>query len=178
MRILLAAALAAAALAPSVAAAEAVCNPVVDMRGNAVLDSRGNAVVHAGSHACPAADGTAASDPAKRAVPAKTVVFFAFDSARLSAEASAAVGAVAKQASERPVRIDVVGHTDTSGPERYNDRLSLRRADAVRAALVGAGVAPDAVTAAGRGEREPVNPTGDGVRDPANRRAEILVSPR
>ncbi|MEX2200071.1 MAG: OmpA family protein, partial [Dongiaceae bacterium] len=71
--------------------------------------------------------------------------------------------------------ISVVGHTDLSGSAEYNMGLSLRRADSVRDALLAGGVSPEQITTAGRGEAEPAVPTADGVREQANRRAEIII---
>ncbi len=71
--------------------------------------------------------------------------------------------------------ITVIGHTDTSGPERYNMALSLRRANAVKDALVRDGVPATAITVIGKGKTEPLVPTGDGVREPRNRRVEIII---
>ena len=69
----------------------------------------------------------------------------------------------------------VVGHTDTLGNEETNDKLSLQRAERVKADLVGQGVSAGRVQASGRGEREPLAPTADGVDEPRNRRVEISV---
>ena len=69
----------------------------------------------------------------------------------------------------------VVGHTDTVGSDPFNDKLSLQRAEAVRAALVARGIAPENITAVGRGKRELLKPTADGVAEPQNRRVEIVV---
>ena len=67
------------------------------------------------------------------------------------------------------------GHTDTSGPESYNMALSLRRANAVKDALVRDGVPAQAIVVIGKGESQPLTPTGDGVREPQNRRVEIVA---
>jgi outer membrane protein OmpA-like peptidoglycan-associated protein len=72
-------------------------------------------------------------------------------------------------------RITVIGHTDTSGPERYNMALSLRRANAVKDQLVRDGVPATAITVIGKGKSEPLVRTGDGVREPQNRRVEIIL---
>lgn len=69
--------------------------------------------------------------------------------------------------------LNVVGHTDRSGSDSYNAALSNRRAEAVAAALVGAGVSQGALATSGRGESEPRVPTPDGERNPTNRRVEI-----
>ena len=69
----------------------------------------------------------------------------------------------------------VIGHTDRLAADDYNDRLSLQRAQRVREELTRLGIPPDRIQAAGRGEREPLIPTGDGVAEPRNRRVEINV---
>ena len=67
----------------------------------------------------------------------------------------------------------MIGHTDTVGPDAYNDALSRRRAQAVREALVRAGVDPGRIVTAGAGQEQPLVPTADEVREASNRRAEI-----
>jgi len=71
--------------------------------------------------------------------------------------------------------IIAVGHTDSIGSDAYNQKLSLRRAEAVKAHLVGKGVSPDRVSTDGKGERQPVadNKTREGRAK--NRRVEIEV---
>ena len=69
----------------------------------------------------------------------------------------------------------VVGHTDTVGTHPFNDALALQRAEAIRRALIERGVAPGDVTAVGRGKRELLVQTPDGVAEPRNRRVEIVV---
>lgn len=69
----------------------------------------------------------------------------------------------------------VIGHTDRLAADDYNDRLSLQRAQRVREELTRLGIPPGRIQAAGRGEREPLIPTADGVAEPRNRRVEINV---
>ena len=69
----------------------------------------------------------------------------------------------------------VIGHTDAVGAGQYNDKLSMQRAERVRAELVLRGIAEDSITVTGRGKREPLVPTDDGVAEPQNRRVEINV---
>jgi outer membrane protein OmpA-like peptidoglycan-associated protein len=77
---------------------------------------------------------------------------------------------------KRPVSdVVVIGHTDRAGDELANDQLSLQRAERLKVDLVGQGIPADVIRAAGRGEREPVIPTEDGVDEPQNRRVEISV---
>jgi len=72
-------------------------------------------------------------------------------------------------------RIIAVGHTDTSGSAAYNMRLSVRRADAVKAELVRLGVPAGTITTIGRGQEDLLVPTPDNVREPKNRRVEIKL---
>lgn len=71
--------------------------------------------------------------------------------------------------------IVVVGHTDRVGSDTFNDALALRRAETGRTMLIGRGLPAASIVTAGRGEREPVVPTPDGVAEPRNRRVEIVV---
>ncbi len=110
------------------------------------------------------------------AAPESTTAFFAFDDATVTEEAMAELRQVARTAQERPdAMISVTGHTDTVGPEEYNLQLSLRRAENARDALVDLGVSEERISIAGRGQAEPAVPTGDEVREQANRRVEVLV---
>ena len=69
----------------------------------------------------------------------------------------------------------LIGHSDRVGKLEDNDRLSLRRAEAMRKALIEVGVAGTAIDVAGRGEREPLVATADDVAEARNRRVEISI---
>jgi outer membrane protein OmpA-like peptidoglycan-associated protein len=104
------------------------------------------------------------------------MVFFDWDRSNLSAQALNTI----KQASDQfkatgNARITATGHADRSGPENYNMALSLRRANAVKDALVRDGVPATAISVVGKGESQPLVPTADGVREPQNRRVEIVI---
>jgi outer membrane protein OmpA-like peptidoglycan-associated protein len=71
--------------------------------------------------------------------------------------------------------IIVIGHTDRVGEEEANDQLSLQRAERVRIDLASQGIPAERIRAAGRGEREPIVSTEDGIDEPRNRRVEISV---
>ena len=73
-----------------------------------------------------------------------------------------------------PVQIQVTGYTDASGSAGYNQRLSERRANNVANALVRFGVPRQAMVVSGRGKNDQRVPTADGVREPQNRRVEIV----
>ena len=70
----------------------------------------------------------------------------------------------------------IVGHTDSSGSTKYNQGLSERRAKSVADAMVSAGVSQSALQTEAKGESELAVPTGDGVKEPLNRRATISVN--
>jgi outer membrane protein OmpA-like peptidoglycan-associated protein len=72
------------------------------------------------------------------------------------------------------VQIQVTGYTDRSGSPGYNQRLSERRANNVAKALAGLGVPPNQMAVSGRGENDNRVPTAPGVREPQNRRVEIV----
>jgi OmpA-OmpF porin, OOP family len=104
------------------------------------------------------------------------LVLFDFDRSNINAAGRAVLDQVlAEVAKSGSIRISATGHADRAGPEDYNMALSLRRADAVRKALIAGGVPADAITVAGRGESEPAVPTPDGVKEQANRRVEIVL---
>jgi OOP family OmpA-OmpF porin len=74
------------------------------------------------------------------------------------------------------VRLQVTGYTDLSGSAGYNQRLSVRRANYVANALAALGVARGDMMVSGRGESDPRVPTPQGVREPQNRRVEIVAT--
>jgi outer membrane protein OmpA-like peptidoglycan-associated protein len=73
-----------------------------------------------------------------------------------------------------PVTIQVTGYADRSGSPGYNQRLSERRANNVANAMVRLGVPRQNMVVSGRGENDNRVPTADGVREPQNRRVEIV----
>ena len=79
--------------------------------------------------------------------------------------------AAAKSSGSAAVRI--VGHTDTSGSATYNQKLSECRANAAKTNLVGKGVSEGSISTSGKGEAELMVQTGDGVKEPQNRRATV-----
>jgi OmpA family len=104
------------------------------------------------------------------------MVFFDWDRSDLSAQAMSTIQqAAAAYKSNSGARITAIGHTDTSGPNNYNMALSLRRANTVKDALITLGVPAAAITATGVGEAGLLVQTADGVREPQNRRVEVVV---
>lgn len=105
-----------------------------------------------------------------------TQVYFAWDSSVLEPSSLDAVRAVAPKAKACEYNgVRVVGHADTSHTADESAALGMARARAVRDALVTFGLADSAISVATHGELDLARPTGDGVREPENRRVEIIV---
>ncbi|MGE0660176.1 MAG: Lpg1974 family pore-forming outer membrane protein [Reyranellaceae bacterium] len=115
--------------------------------------------------------------PAPAPVPKKNfLVFFDFDRSNITADAQRVITEAAAAAKAGNVsRIQLTGHTDRSGSDQYNMALSLRRGEAVKQALIRQGIPAASIAVIGRGESQPLVPTADGVREPQNRRVEILL---
>ena len=107
---------------------------------------------------------------------AKTfLVFFDWDRADLTARSQGIIREAAANSSRtQNTRIDVDGNADTSGNPGYNIGLSERRARAVAAELVRNGVPQNAISIHAFGDTKLLVPTGPGVREPQNRRVEIV----
>ena len=104
------------------------------------------------------------------------MVFFDWDRSNLSQQALSTIQQAADSfKSTGSARITATGHADRSGPDNYNMALSLRRANAVKDALIRDGVPAGAIQVIGKGETQPLVPTADGVREPQNRRVEIVL---
>jgi len=122
-----------------------------------------------------------AAAPAPMAAPAPAqrelfLVFFDFNKATITSEGRKVVAAAAEsyKAGHR-TRLDVTGYTDRAGTAKYNLVLSRHRAQAVQALLVRDGVPASAIDTAWKGESDPRVPTPNGVREPQNRRVEIVM---
>lgn len=103
-------------------------------------------------------------------------VLFDFDKSVLKNEGKAKLDDLATKV--KAINLEVViaiGHTDSIGSDAYNQKLSVRRAESVKAYLVTRGVAPNRIYTEGKGEKQPVasNKTRDGRAK--NRRVEIEV---
>jgi outer membrane protein OmpA-like peptidoglycan-associated protein len=108
--------------------------------------------------------------------PVQFVLYFVEGKDELTDESRLAVNAVFAEIAKRPVPdVLVVGHTDAVGTNQVNDPLSRQRAEVIRAGLIRNGIAPENITAVGRGKRELLVLTADGVAEPRNRRVELLV---
>lgn len=115
--------------------------------------------------------------PAAAPAPARTfLVFFDWDRADLTDRARQIITEAAQTSKRVQVTtIEVSGHADLSGSPAYNQRLSLRRANNVAAELVRQGVPRSEITIQAFGDTRPLVPTARGVREPQNRRVEIVL---
>lgn len=102
--------------------------------------------------------------------------FFDFDKATLKPEGKATLNDLASKI--KNIKLETLittGHTDSIGSDAYNQRLSLRRANAVKAYLVSQGVAADRIVVEGKGETKPVADNKTAAGRAKNRRVEVEV---
>lgn len=111
-----------------------------------------------------------------RTITLRADVFFAYNKAMLNAKAGSALRRAAAKLDELgAIKVRVAGHTDSKGSASYNRRLSQRRAEAVRTALLER-LPQLAVTAKGYGESKPVATNETGKGRALNRRVVITVT--
>jgi iron complex outermembrane receptor protein len=114
------------------------------------------------------------------AVPNSYLVFFDFNKSDLTQQGKTIVDQAAANAGPAPTgpahltRLTVTGHTDTVGSDAYNMRLSRRRAESVAAELEKDGIPSSGIEIVAKGKRDLLVPTADGVREPQNRRVQIV----
>lgn len=112
--------------------------------------------------------------PPPPAAPRQFIVFFGFSKCNITAEADAVLSEAASAAkSTGSASISIVGHTDTVGSPKANQKLSECRAEAAKSNLVGKGIPAGAIGTTGKGESELMVQTGDNVKEPQNRRATV-----
>jgi iron complex outermembrane receptor protein len=125
--------------------------------------------------ATPAAPYTPPPAAAVAPTPKSYLVFFDFNKSDLTSQATQIVDQAASNAGPAHVtRLTVTGHTDTVGSDAYNMRLSRRRAESVAARLEKDGIASSEIEIVAKGKRDLLVPTADGVREPQNRRVQIV----
>ncbi|MDX1329069.1 MAG: OmpA family protein [Burkholderiaceae bacterium] len=114
------------------------------------------------------------------AAPAKITyaadAFFAFDKSVVQPAGKAKLDDLVKRMQAMDIEVVVaVGHTDSTGPSSYNQRLSVRRAEAVKAYMVSKGVDADRIFTEGKGEDSPVADNSSRSGRAKNRRVEVEV---
>lgn len=161
---------------PALAQAEAQewCNPVIGWGNVPVRTAGGGYAIHQGSYACPAATTMTQQTAAVGGLQREYLVFFDWDKSNITPAADRVLSDMVTAGKGQALRVRVVGHTDTSGKPSYNQKLSVRRAESVKRVLVAKGVPAGAITTEGKGESDLLVKTGDNVREPSNRRAQVL----
>ena len=102
--------------------------------------------------------------------------FFDFDKAVLKAEGKAKLDDLVGKVKGINLEVIIaVGHTDSVGTDAYNQKLSVKRADAVKAYLVSKGIEKNRVYTEGKGEKQPVADNKTSAGRAKNRRVEIEV---
>lgn len=103
----------------------------------------------------------------------RSEMFFDYNSSILKPGGYKEISRVAAVLNKYPqTHLDVGGHTDARGSEEYNYKLSVRRAEAVKNALIQHGVSPSRIRATGHGENQPISSS-----HAMNRRVEITITP-
>jgi outer membrane protein OmpA-like peptidoglycan-associated protein len=110
-------------------------------------------------------------------LPAPMIVYFAFDSAKLDAEAISTIDrAVALYNETKAMILKIAGHTDRAGASNYNQLLSQKRINSVIKALKSRGLSDQDIFAKSYGEKDPAVKTNDGVANAKNRRVNMEFS--
>ncbi|HWT71103.1 MAG TPA: OmpA family protein [Oxalicibacterium sp.] len=130
--------------------------------------------VAAASPAAPAAAPAAA--PTSEKVTFAADAFFDFDKAVLKPDGKAKLNDLVSKLQDLNLEVVIaVGHTDSIGSDSYNQKLSVRRAEAVKSYLVSKGVESNRVYTEGKGEKQPVATNKTAAGRAQNRRVEIEV---
>jgi len=152
----------------------------VDNKG-CPLDSDGDGVPDYKDN-CPGTPAGTKVDPKGCAIMADMTIsvtadHFAFDSADLKPAMEAELDGVASQvmSSRGDEMLTIVGHTDSTGPEAYNQNLSERRAQSAADYLIGKGIPASKITIMGMGESSPAADNGTREGRAMNRRVEVLT---
>lgn len=108
--------------------------------------------------------------------PVSFLLYFLSDSTKLTAKSKSHIPEVLSLVNQREFyEISIIGHTDTTGDDEYNMRLSSSRAKAVRDILLSHGIRSGQMELGYHGKRDPIVPIGDNVSEPRNRRVEVIV---
>lgn len=164
------AAIAALALAPAVMASDEPHDKAIDREGRPIMDERGNCVQtkwHTANDICGAKApvATPAKKEALKLTREERTVYFDFNKSTIKASEQGKLNSLIKalRDAKEVESVDIVGHTDRIGSNSYNDKLSRKRANAVRAYLArhGAGIKVRKVDVEGVGKNDPVTHCGD-----------------
>lgn len=108
--------------------------------------------------------------------PVRFLLYFLNNSTKLTTESKPLIPEILSLVDKRDFyEISIIGHTDTTGDDEYDMRLSSARSEAVRDVILSHGIRSGQMELRYYGKRDPVIPTGDNVREPRNRRVEVVV---
>jgi outer membrane protein OmpA-like peptidoglycan-associated protein len=158
---------------------------VVNDQGSLVVDKPGEGAVVAGSGKPQAAPAMSEAEikatfgaalAAEPLQPQSFLLYFKTDSFELTNGSAALLQPILEAINKTQSRdISVIGHTDRAGSKEYNFTLSTKRAESVRDLLVERGVDPAIIRVSSHGEGNPLVPTADNVKEPKNRRVEVVI---
>ncbi len=159
---------------------------VENQKGSAILDEEGKAIYVADKESVPS-EPTAISRPEIDAffkealqvhplMPQSFLLYFLFNSNQLAEESQQKISEIQQAIKDRDsTDIAIIGHTDRTGSDAYNQQLSFKRAQAVQKFLTENDVNGDDITITYYGEGNPLIPTADNVAEPRNRRVEVMI---
>jgi OOP family OmpA-OmpF porin len=108
--------------------------------------------------------------------PERFIIFFELRSSDLTETSASQVPQIIASIARHPAaEVEIVGHADRSGTDKYNNALSLRRANEIKQRIVAQIGSAQAIGTTAKGESNPVVETPDGVVEPQNRRVEVTV---
>ena len=108
--------------------------------------------------------------------PVSFLIYFLHNSSELTVESKSHIPDILSLVNQREFyEISIIGHTDATGKDEHNMRLSSARAAVVRDALLSHGIRSDLMELRYHGKLDPLVPTGDNVKEPRNRRVEVVV---
>ena len=157
------------------ALANAECDPDLVPKA-APAPAKPAAAAPAKPAAAPAKPAAAAPRPTTEKVTLAADALFDFDKAVIKSDAKAKLDdLVAKLKAINLEVIIAIGHTDSVGSAAYNQKLSLKRAEAVKAFIISKGIEPNRVYTEGKGEKQPIADNKTKAGRSKNRRVEIEV---
>jgi outer membrane protein OmpA-like peptidoglycan-associated protein len=108
--------------------------------------------------------------------PQTFTLLFETGTTALTAESLKSIADIVSASQRRSaISVSISGHTDTTGSDKLNDALALERAQLVKALLLRQGVKPELISVTSHGKGNPAIPTPDGVPEPRNRRAVVII---
>lgn len=159
---------------------------ITTIKGSAILEEEGKAIYIKDSDSMPSQPTPISSKETAKVFqaaleihpvkPESFLLYFKHNSNELTTESQIMIDSIFLSIDRLDsVDVELVGHTDRTGEDNYNQQLSLKRAKAVSKILTSHNLDPDIVSITYHGEGNPLIPTADNVSEPKNRRVEVMV---